>query len=380
MKLKTLTIGLFVFVFSSCSLLKFQADFGTDPLPKQELNTRLAVRSYQKTFSGQVIQAADSIIQLSHDRDIKTQAIQWKGAATSACTRTAFQTSSEIALVDTWLLTRQMDAYLQAYGDEVFGEFSPIAKDCAARLNKEIDHLARRSNEKSHYQKLKSFVEEYPLSTAVDGWHFSKVDTRPDLIEYLEIPDSLYTTTIGTGAEVMSDFTDRISVYNEQIQSQLGWEKELIMLTLGNDSLVEPYLARIDSLSQMLNRLAVVAQESPEMMGVIAVRMREELTPIVHDFNSGMRSSIYELAQERENLQKYLNEQRVLLRDDLQSSGKVLIEETTDNLIRFVRNISWLIIIVVIVLVTVIFGLPFTLGYLLAKARFKPRRMDNKDE
>ncbi len=380
MKLKTLTIGLFVFVFSSCSLLKFQPEFGTDPLPKQELNTRLAVRSFYKTFSGEVVQAADSIIHTTDNRDIIMQAIRWKGAATSACARTAFQSGSEIALVDTWLLTRQMDEYLQAHGNEVFGELSSIAEDCAANLYNEIDQLAQRSNDEDHYKQLKSFVERHPLSEDISDWQFSKVDTRLDLIEYLEIPDSLYTTTIGTGAEVMNDFTDRMSVYNEQIQSQLGWEKELIMLTLDNDSLVEPYLARIDSLSQMLNRLAIVAEESPEMMGMIAVRMREELTPLVYDFNSGMRNSIYELAQEREQLQKYLDKQRVLLRDDLQSSGKVLIEETTDNLIRFVKNISWLIIIVVVVLVTVIFGLPFTLGYLLAKARFKPRGLDKKKE
>lgn len=380
MKLKTLTMSLLILALSSCSLIKFQPKFGTESLPKQELNKRLAVRSYFKTFSGEVIQAADSIIELSNDPAIKSQAIRWKGAATAACTRTAFQTDAEIALVDTWLLTRQMDEYLKAHGDEFFGEFSSIAQNCAVGLSEEIEELARRSNDKEHYQKLKSFVADYPLSSTLNDWQFSKIDTRPRLIEYLEIPDSLYTTTIGTGAEVMNDFTDRMSVYNEQIQSQLAWEKELLILTLDNDSLVEPYLARIDSLSQMLNRLAIVAQESPEMMGVIAVRMREELTPIVQDFNSGMRGSIYELAQEREHLQSYLNEQRVLLRDDIQSSGKVLLEETTDNLIRFVRNISWLIIIVVIVLVTVIFGLPFTLGYLLAKARFKPRRMDNKDE
>ena len=172
-------------------------------------------------------------------------------------------------------------------------------------------------------------------------------------------------------------FTDRISVYNDQIKSQLSWEKELVLITFQDDSIAQPYLARIDSLSQMLNRLAIVAQESPEMMGVIAVRLREELSPIVSDLNSGMRSSIEELSNERAQLQEYLNTQRVLLRDDMTQSGKELIQETTDNLIRFIRQISWLIIIVVIVLVAIIFGLPFMLGYLLAKARFKNKN-DNQ--
>ncbi|WP_430809726.1 MULTISPECIES: hypothetical protein [unclassified Carboxylicivirga] len=363
----------FALGLSACSLIKFEPQYGTDPLPAQHLNNRLAVRSYYKTFSGLVVQTADSIAGLSSDLSIRAEAIKWKGAATSACTRTAFQTDPEISLVDTWLLARQMKNYFDGEGAEVFGEHTHLAQDCAHDLYVEIDDLARRSNDRSRYQQLASFVDNYPLPKAIQGWQFTKSDTRPHLIKHLNIPDSLYTTTIGTGAEVVNDFTDRISVYNEQIKSQLAWEKELLLLTFENDTLVEPYLARIDSLSQMLNRLAIVAQESPEMMGIIAVRLREELTPLVHDFNRGMESSIYELSNERDALQKYLNEQRVLLKEDLTVSGKVLIEETTDNLIRFVRRISWLIVFVVIVLVAVLFGMPFTLGYLLAKARFKPK-------
>ncbi|MBS2211255.1 hypothetical protein KEM09_07580 [Carboxylicivirga mesophila] len=380
MKTKIIASLLLITVLSSCSLLKFQPQFGTEALSKQDLNTRMAVRSYYKSFTGQVIQAADSIVASTEEPSIKAEAIKWKGAATSACARTAFQSDAEIALVDTWLLAKQMDAYLQARGTVHFGELSPIAEACANELVSEIQQMAKRSNDKKHYEELLSFVEAYPLTSELYEWQFSKFDTRPLLIEHLQIPDSLYTSTIGTGAEVMNDFTDRMSVYNEQIQSQLAWEKDLILLTLENDSLAEPYLARIDSLSQMLNRLAIVAQESPEMMGIIAVRMREELTPVLHDFNTGMRTSIYELSQERQHLQKYLDEQRVLLRDDIQQSGKVLIKETTDNLIRFIRRISRLIVFVVIVLVTVIFGLPFTLGYLLAKARFKSRQSTKKDE
>lgn len=366
-----LIVTIISIALSSCSLLKFQPQFASESLPKQDLNTRLAVRSYYKSFSGKVIQAADSIVTLSDDLSVKAQAIKWKGAATSACARTAFQTDAEISLVDTWILVRQMDEYLNRYGVEKFGSHSHIATDATKELYEQIDEIAKRSNTKSHYQSLAEFVKSYPLPDDIYEWQFSKTDVRPLLIEHLQIPDSLYTSTIGTGAEVMNDFTDRISVYNDQIKSQLAWEKELLLLTFENDSLVEPYLARIDSLSQMLNRLAIVAKESPEMMGVIAVRMREELSPIMSDFNTGMRSNINELSKEREYLQNYLNQQRELLRDDMTQSGKVLIQETTDNLIRFMRQISWLIVFVVIVLVAVIFGLPFTLGYLLAKARFK---------
>jgi len=372
--IRNLALGLamlMLLTLSGCSLLKLQADFGTEPLSSKQLNTRMAVRSYYKAFIGQVVQTADSIIANTDDLHIKSEAIKWKIGATSACAQTAFQSDAEIALVDTWLLTRQMHAFFNESGSEALADYTTWARDCAAELYQQIDATAKNSNPTKHYHKLASFVETYPLESELTGWTFTRNNTRPALIAFLEVPDSLYTTTIGSSAEVMNDFTDRISAYNDQIKSQLSWEKDLIVLALDNDSIAEPYLARIDSLSTMLNRLTIVAKESPEMLGVIAVKMREELSPIVYDFNSGMRSSLGQLAHERQQLQSYLNEQRILLKDDLQDSGQVLIKETTDNLIRFVQRVSWLIIILVVVLAAVFFGVPFAAGYYLAKARFK---------
>ena len=362
-----------IVLLSACSLLKFNPEFGTEPLPKSDLNTRMAVRSYYNSFTGKVVQTADSIIASTDDVQILSEAIKWKIGATSACAHTAFQSEAEISLIDTWLLTRQMDEYLKGAGSTIFGDYTSLAQQCAAELYQQIDKVASTTNEKEHYQKLASFVKEQPLAAELYEWHFARLDTRPLLISHLEVADSSYTTTIGTGAEVMNDFTDRISVYNDQIKSQLRWEKDLILINLDNDSIAAPYLARIDSLSLMLNRLAIVAQESPEMLGIIAVRMREELTPVIYDFNAGMAANLAILTREREYLQTYLDEQRVLIREDIQVSGKLLIEETTNNLIRFIRKVSWLIILLVIVLVAVFFGIPFSAGYFLAKARFKTK-------
>ncbi|GEM_PF-3558835 len=361
---------LLIVSLQSCSLLKLQPEFAGEPLPKSTLNMRMAVRSYYSYFSGEVIRSADSIIASTSDDRIKAEAIRWKIGATSACAKRVYQTDSEIALVDTWLLTKQMDSFITNRGDSLFGDLSSIASDCASQLYLQMDDLAVSVTKREKYQQLASFVEKQPVPDELYNWQFVSIDTRPLLIAHLQVPDSTYLTTVGTGAEVVNDFTDRISAYNEQIKSQLAWEKDLVVLLLNNDSIAEPYLSRIDSLSTMLNRLAIVAKESPEMMGIIAVRMREELTPVIHDFNSGMSYNLNQLKQEREALQSYFDEQRLLIRDDLQASGKELIRETTDNLIRLVKRVSWMIILLVIVLVAVFFGIPFLSGYYLAKAKY----------
>ena len=54
-------------------------------------------------------------------------------------------------------------------------------------------------------------------------------------------------------------------------------------------------------------------------------------------------------------------------------SKNIQIKETTDNLIRLIKSISWVIIILVIVLTAIFFGLPFTLGFLLGKWRVRKK-------
>jgi len=114
----------------------------------------------------------------------------------------------------------------------------------------------------------------------------------------------------------------------------------------------------------------VILKESPELF---AVSLREELEPMAHDFTYGMQNSIVQLSEERDELQRYLAEQRVLLKSDLEESGQVLIKESTDNLIRLIKSISRVFIILVVVLTAVFFGLPFALGFLLGKWRVKSK-------
>nr|WP_321451924.1 hypothetical protein [uncultured Carboxylicivirga sp.] len=362
-------------ILSSCSLLKFNMEGASTPLEVEDLNARMAVRSFYKEFSGQVIQIADSIYHSTDDLELKTKTIYWKSGSTSACSRAAFQTDAELALVETWIVTRQMNHFFENQGQEYFDNYTHLATESSEDLLRKIELIAKGTRKKENFAQLKDFVYQYELHPIADDWKMERHDLRPDLIAHMGIPDSLYTKTVGSGAEVMSDLTDRLGIYNEQISSQLEWQKQLLLTNMEDSTLVAPYIARIDSMAATMRSLAIIMQESPEMLGMIAVRMREELSPIAQDFTYGMQNSILQLSKERDELQKYISEQRVLLKADLEESGQVLIKETTDNLIRLIKSISWVIILLVIVLTAVFFGLPFTLGFLLGKWRVK-RKLD----
>ncbi|MBS2097394.1 hypothetical protein [Carboxylicivirga linearis] len=371
---KVLLVGLIASaILSSCSLVKFNMENAATPLEAEDLNARMAVRSFYKDFSGKVIQIADSIYQSTDDLNLKTKTIYWKSGSTSACSRAAYQTDVEVALVETWLVARQMNHFFENEGKDYFDKYTYMASEISEELVWKIEKLAQGTREKENFNQLKDFVENYEFYPITEKWNFERHDVRPDLIAHLDVPDSLYTKTVGTSAEVMNDLTDRLGIYNEQISSQLEWQKQLLLTTMEDSALITPYVARIDSMAATMRSLAVIMKESPEMLSMIAVRLREELEPMANDFTYGMQNSIVQLSKERDELQRYLAEQRVLLKADLEESGQVLIKETTDNLIRLIKSISWVIIILVVVLTAIFFGLPFALGFLLGKWRVQKK-------
>ncbi|TAJ10229.1 hypothetical protein DMA11_19325 [Marinilabiliaceae bacterium JC017] len=357
-------------LITGCSLLKFQIETDVEPLPQKELNTRLAVRSFYNDFVNTVMTASDSIVKTSPDTDHQINAIRWKINSTAACSRAAFQSIPEASLVDTWVLCLQMEQLLQTDSmNRLLGEYTPVALRATQTLSQSIDKLAKNLNKQDHYKELIAFTQQYARKHPLTGLKFSRKSLVADLTEFLEIPDTAYVTTIGSGAEVMNDLTERIGIYNDQIKYQLEWQKDLLTIKWDRDSIDERFLARADSLSLMLDRLANVAEESPEILGSIAVRLRQELSPMIYDLNHQLSNSIGQISREREELQKYLDTQRAIITEDINQTGQQMIETATENLIKLIRKI----IVYVILLIVVLFGIPFGLGFALGRIQLKKR-------
>ncbi len=367
------TLVLFVLT-SGCSLMKLSLEGDSEPFSKTDLNTRLIVRAFHDDFTNQVVVVADSIRRTSQDLEVQKKAVQWKINTNKASAKAAFQSIPEIALVDSWILSAQMDRYFKTdTGSTIFKEFTPLAAEAAADLNQRIERTARALLPQKRYEQLDSFVSEYASKHPFTSLEFPRQNILNELTQHLNVADTTYITTLGSGSQAMSDLSERIGVFREQLQLQLEWQKELISLSWENDSIADSYLARADSLSVRLDQLATIARESPETMALIAENMRMELLPIVYSFNDGIEGSIMRFSEERSLLQKFIDEQRVLAVEDLNSSGKALIIETGQSMTEVVKEVSWLLIVLVIILALVFGGIPFVAGYLVAKARFKKK-------
>lgn len=374
LNLRTLSFLIISVLLTGCSLMKLSLEGDSEPLSRTAVNTRVLVRAFHDDFTNEVVVIADSIRKTSQDIEVQKKAIQWKINTNKASAKAAFQSIPEIALVDTWILCAQMDTYFKTdTGSAIFEEATPLAVQAATQLNQRIKKTARALYPTKRYDRLASFVSDFAAKHPFTSLEFPRQNILNELTRHLNVADTTYITTLGSGSQAMSDLSDRIGVFREQLQLQLEWQKELISLSWENDSIADSYLARADSLSVRLDQLATIARESPETMTLIAENMRMELLPIVYSFNDGIDGSIIRFAEERSLLQKFIDEQRVLAVANLNSSGKTLIMETGQSVTDVVKEVSWLLIVLAIILALVFGGIPFVAGYLVAKARFKKK-------
>lgn len=372
--MKLLRITLFIAIsilFSNCSLLKFSIETGAEPLTARQLSTRILVRNFVEEIGDDIEKTADSIIaETAHAPLYQINAIRWKMNAGTAYTKAGYQTIPESSLTDVWVLSLQWKQLMDTQADSLLGDYGYRARGTTQRIARKMDEMARKINDGADYRKLKAFAESYAMAHPLPGFSTQAPKTLKPLLDHLELPDTAYTRTIGTQAEVWADFGDRLGRYQNQLGNTLEWEKDRMSIWWEQGDLDEKLLARADSLALLLDNLATIAEESPEMMGIIAVRMSEELSPLVFSMNATLTNALEKLDVQRDSLQIYFDEQRAILTKELEQTGNSMIETATDGLVKLIRQV----IVYVILLVCVLFGVPFALGYSLGRMRLRQKK------
>ena len=156
-------------LLTGCSLLKFSVDTGGEPLSKEETRMRLLTRGFYYEASDEVTAAADSIAAGSDDAELQRRTIRWKLRTTRAAVDAAMQQAPELALLDTWMLYRNMDSLFAARPDSLlFGAGSPLARRTASRLHRKARHLASDLLTPERYELMRQFVAAQPLPAPGD--------------------------------------------------------------------------------------------------------------------------------------------------------------------------------------------------------------------
>jgi hypothetical protein len=362
----------------SCSLVKIESE--QRPLGIRDLNTRLLTQNFAKTAMDRVELAADSIAALATDqKDIQINSIYWKLRTSEELGKLSFQTEPKIALLDSWAYFLEVKKSFETEAlESIFGPYKMVAIEAIDQNIDEIDNIAASVLTKKEYTEIKDFVERYAEdSPLLSQKEFKHNSIREAYLEFKQIPDSLAVQTVGSLSEVVADASNRFGYYSNASNKRFDWKTELILKENGLDSIAfEEKLAEFES---QFNRLIEVAENSPETLEDAIKEFRNNISPLFRNLNYQIGSAMQSLSTDVQAVDKMLNRERLAIdsivkreRMALASKADVLVETGIENAFDGLGKVIRNLIIYFILLFVVILGVPFYMGYLTGKRKFKP--------
>lgn len=367
----TLSFLVFLFLLYSCSLVNIESE--QIPLSKRDLNTRLLTQAFVQNASKRVEIAADSIIKSTDILEIQKNALKWKINTLSSLRSVGYQTSPNIALMDTWVLTHSIkDYFSEEKSKELFGEYYNLTSSISGKNLAEIKRVANVGIEKRNFEDTENFVKKFSKQHPIKDLNFNHFPVRQSYLDFRKIPDSLAVQTVGTLSEVVSDLTNRISVASETTGKQIQWNSELFMKSQGIDEKSIKELT--DSINVKLNRFLIVAEKSPELLDSALSELQNQINSFNSRIDENVSHSLEYISSEREIISKLLQEETVKLDSIVKRESKALAKEATalstkllDSTMNHIKEIVETALLYIIVLLAVIIFLPFAIGFYVGK-------------
>lgn len=369
---------------TSCSLFNVDLNTGVEPLPSKELNTRILLHDFANDFSGQVEHVADSIIQVTQDKEMRMHALYWKINATSMSRQVIFQMVPYASLVDTWTFCRQQkDFFTTGAGSSYFGEYQPAVQAVSQKLEDQVAFIARIVSKNKEFNSYSKFVDDFAETHPFEDIQFSRKSLLTELNKALGIPDSAAVGTVGTMPEAISDLSSRMNDYSKQLPKVTRWRTQAWLMEEGVDSV--NIVALMDSINLLTSRIAYIADNSPELLDTAMIKLNAQLTPLVNRLDRKWSETLWKLGEERIALINALDSQRVAISEtvsverevimkDLNTLSNELVERSWVHIKQLIVRSLFLILLILIVML----GLPFGLGYLTGRT-LKIRKLSKQE-
>ncbi len=375
---KYLIFSFCVSLIHSCSLVKIESE--QKPLPLRELNTRLLTQSFVQDASNRIEIAADSILANSNTIETQTNALKWKMNALTAFRKVGFQTSPNLALMDTWTLMIGINDFFKTEKtDSLFDSYSDLAKTTSTKNLQQIEKNAKEVLTEKEYATHKEFAYSFAKNNPIKSIHFKHNPVRKSYLEFKRIPDSLAVTTVGTLSEVVADFSNKMTYTSENTGKQLRWNTELLLKEKGLDSIQVQKV--MDSINIKFERLVILAETSPELFQTALSGFKNDMGQLFGNLNQGLQYSVNRLAIERALLGDALSEERIALdsiilreRTALSIEAKEITKIAVNDTMTHVKDMITSILFYLIILLAVIIFLPFFIGYQTGKIRAKNKK------
>lgn len=359
-------------MFSGCSLLKVSVSSG-EPLPEEDVQLRMFTRSFYNIYRDGVAETADSIFTLSGNPSVKMRAIRWKIQSTGDAAGAALRSVPELSAIEMWLLCeRQCDRLSQLPDSSLFGEYSFMARRTAERLASRYASQLSRQLPEVRFSQMKGFVE-LRLAALSSGEKADTTHVFSAWQEYLKQQGVEHRYPAGSIPEAITDVGDKLEGYASRLSDNVSWETDLWRYRLEEDSVYARFNARMDSLNRDFSRIVTVAEHMPEISNYMLEDLNSHVEEMIVVFNDMVNNTFAGFDQQRRELQQYITRERSALMADVRRVATESVATALDALPGMVGKIvGWVILLLIVLL-----GVPFAMGFWLGRLSRKRKRHPN---
>lgn len=354
-----------------CSLLKVSVSTG-EPFTESENDLRMATRGFWRTFSTEVIRAADSIAACTADPDIRMRAVRWKLDATRAATSAALKATPELAAVETWVLCADQLKALEAMPDaDLFGPLTPVARSAARRLERTCRGQLEQAMDAGRFALMAEFVERHGTAEVPDR-KAAGPDASSEWMDFTKERGVPCKRSVGSVPEVIAYAGDRMEGYADQASRDLSYGKELLEYRLGRDSTYARLARRLDGMERDFDRMVAVAEGLPGVSAAMLDSLSMQARDIMQLMAFMVDDTFEGIDFQRREMQDYISGERESIMDGMRQMADESLRTVLSELPALVGKVAgWIILLVIVVL-----GAPFLAGFLLG--RMYGRRSERK--
>jgi hypothetical protein len=212
----------------SVSDLRFR--LSTTPLGADEVQGRMRARLYTADFAARVEQTADRITAQTTDPQVKHAALRWKLGALEAATQAGLRPSAQLALIDAWALSLQMQAFTDSdAGRLAFGSQQPLARATARALASEGEALAVDRLEPAALAVLRPMVMGYVQRTPIIEPSMQRASIAMDWMRAASVLGDVPVST-GSAADMAGQALALADTHLRQLPRALRWRGEVSLL------------------------------------------------------------------------------------------------------------------------------------------------------
>lgn len=322
--------------FFSCFLITFCLGTGCATTPSQSplikevskdptlsaKQLRILLNEFVAWYAGRTEEAADEILLNTSSPEVRRHALQWKIYAIPACFRSASIEDPLAAIIDSWVLAKQIVHFLETGpGKKSFGEQQAIALAAAWEIEEEISIIAQAAGAREEsIEKVDKWAESLAREHPFDSFYFTRRSFLMTYSLFLEKDGAGLFKSVAGLTESLSVLKDLLLMYAENMPNQARWQAELLL----NDMRIS---AASDELRKSLSRAANTASRLSEMGIALPAKLDEGREAIMGDLHREWNQALNDIDKQRMDTLDRISGERAAILGSIDQEVKLVLKQ-----------------------------------------------------